>query len=407
MKNLIAETTSYVTEELIHAPGGKLIGMEHAKIALAAAVASGTNVVFYGPGGHAKSQLVQEAFNYWARQGAHTHIQTLSSQTNNIDLFGGLHPAHVKKYDFSRAYVERSWIALSDVACFEEIFDAPARVIASLKDLLVSRRYRYSGKSDFGRIRKLFTDRSQNGYYTVSIPLRTRSLIGLTNHDPADIAKIDPSVSALVERFPIQVEISWRTYGPKDFQVMFDTLTGELEDANEEEFQIPAWEDVSSGRVATMGPDATQMLSKFLGEATREGVIVSPRMGVYCHSLITSWAGLQNHEEVLEEDFEVLRFVAGFGEVYEKVWDKARYDKLVAEDKQIIEAAKQKAVSIMESVNGKSAEREVQKAVTGIGKVTIILQKRDWQDTTVDGYRVLAKQLGENITSLEGIMTGR
>ncbi len=73
---------------------------------------------------------------------------------------------------------------------FEEAFDAPVYVLTILKDILTSRELR-------------------NGHQV--FPIKTKMIVICTNHSRSVIAD-DLSIKALMERFPLELEVKWQSY---------------------------------------------------------------------------------------------------------------------------------------------------------------------------------------------------
>src|SRR3989344_470734 len=48
-------------------------------------------------------------------------------------------------------------------------------------------------------------------------PMRTECIIGLTNREPAELAEMGPAAAALVERFPLQLRVTWPSYAASDY----------------------------------------------------------------------------------------------------------------------------------------------------------------------------------------------
>lgn len=358
--------------------GENLVFMEDARKAIALGIASRRNVVEWGPGGHAKSKLVTQVFDELEDQGVSTHIQTLSVDTNVMDLFGGLHPDYVKQHIYDRPRVEDSWIVNADVVCFEEGFDAPPRVLAALKDLLMSRTWRYGN---------------------TEIPLRPRCVIILTNHKPSDIADLDPSVSALVERFPISVHVRWNNYHMDSFQAMFKRLEGQTSPNGE--FMIPSWDEMVNLDHAPFAEDDYEYLSAVFGTAAEMGVKTAPRTAVFAKEVISAWAALDGHSEIKHEHFDILELLSDIGEAYQEIKERASRQRIVHEERLILTAAAQEVRDLADELEQISDDRpedptkeDKKRALSVAKKMTNIesdLKSREkdggWQDETVDIYK--------------------
>ena len=70
-------------------------------------------------------------------------------------------------------------------------------MLLSLKDVLTAREMR-------------------NGYQRY--PMKTRCVVALTNKEPNEISALGPSAHALIERFPLQLNLKWDSYDLSGFQ---------------------------------------------------------------------------------------------------------------------------------------------------------------------------------------------
>jgi hypothetical protein len=116
-------------------------------------------------------------------------------------LFGGL---EMKKFLEKGEYeylVQNSFMN-HEVVIFEEIFDAPAPILLSLKDIITS-----------GYFRK--------GHQTFKI--KTKMIIGLTNKSKEAFSE-DDSLEALVQRFPATVKVEWDSYTKEDWRNLFNKV---------------------------------------------------------------------------------------------------------------------------------------------------------------------------------------
>jgi MoxR-like ATPase len=104
------------------------------------------------------------------------------------------------EYDISRSFMAHK------IAVLEEMFDAPPRVLMALKDILTSKKFR-------------------NGAQQVNIA--TSIVMAATNWSPTEIAKSGQSIAALVERFPLQLEVKWESHKEDDFFELFTTKNPE------------------------------------------------------------------------------------------------------------------------------------------------------------------------------------
>jgi MoxR-like ATPase len=125
---------------------------------LALAFQGKKNVIIFGPGGHAKSEMVTEALRGlgWEND---SFTQFFGEGMDEARLFGGLNFRKLEEDKILEYYPERSFLN-HRIAVFEELFDAPASVLLALKDTLTAGELR-NGAQRF--------------------PMRTETIIVLTN----------------------------------------------------------------------------------------------------------------------------------------------------------------------------------------------------------------------------------
>lgn len=343
----------------------RLIYTTDPKRAIAVAVVARLNAMWWGPGGHGKSMLKDEVFEAWEQQGAETMTQAVSIGTNVFDLAGGLHPDYTKQGIYDRPNVEKSWIANADVFCIEEFLDAPPRVMTYLKDILTSRKWRY---------------------YDTEVPLRTRSVLGLTNHDPDEIAEEDPSVAALLERFPVRVKMMWPRYSSRDFGAMFDILEGKRVEPMFNGFAVPDWDVIKGMTPVPLSKNAHRSLTAYLGTAREIGLYVSPRTGVYAKAMIGAWAAIQGKKNATEDEFEILELCVGIEGNHKKIMERIQHSIQVEDDIAFIDGVRSNAKKILEAIDSmpEGNTAELIKRAQGIRKVAGEVEKHQWQDETAD-----------------------
>lgn len=156
------------------------------------------NVLLWGPAGHGKSEMVSHFF----RNADSTFFQSFGEGMTEDRLFGGINfkmfeDEKILEYNTSRSFLSYEYVI------FEELFDAPPIVLLSLKDTIQARQLR-------------------NGAQTV--PMKTKFIVGITNKSPSEISELGPTYQALIERFPLQLEVKWESYGEADYVELFEAL---------------------------------------------------------------------------------------------------------------------------------------------------------------------------------------
>ncbi len=242
------------------------------------------NAIIFGPGGHGKSAMVKAVIDGLGLADE-TFFQFFGEGMDESRLFGGLNFQKLEEEKILEYYPERSFLNYR-IAVFEELFDAPANVLLALKDVLTARELR-NGSQRF--------------------KMKTEVILVLTNKDPDEISELGPAAHALVERFPLQLDLRWKDYSAKSYLAMFDKVAKRL------------------GEPELNGSRA--ILAEILAKATAEGNFISPRTAVHAYETIQAAAKIRGGNEVQPEDFVDLRFIAGLenlGESLEKDIKAAR-----------------------------------------------------------------------------------
>ncbi|RLG28192.1 hypothetical protein DRO03_10400, partial [Methanosarcinales archaeon] len=196
------------------------------------------NIIVFGPGGHGKSEMVQAVID-GLNLSEDAFFQFFGEGMDESQLFGGLNFKKLEEEKVLEYYPEKSFLNYR-IAVFEELFDAPASVLLALKDVLTARELR-NGAQRF--------------------KMRTELIICLTNKEPAEISELGPAAHALVERFPLQLNLKWKDYSAKSYLQLFEKVAGRL------------------GGPVLNGFKA--VLAEILAKATAEGNFVSPRTAVH------------------------------------------------------------------------------------------------------------------------------
>ena len=217
------------------------------------------HVVLYGPGGHGKSEMSLEFFD---SLGIKPFVQALGPGTTTEQLLGGMDMKLFNKTGEIQYLVENSFMN-HEYVIFEEAFDAPVYVLTILKDILTSRELR-------------------NGHQV--FPIKTKMIVICTNHSRSVIAD-DLSIKALMERFPLELEVKWQSYHEANYQTMFNIVFG------------------SSTTVKDYN-----VISKLCGTLYSEGTTISPRTAVKMAKIYSTVgaAGLKFFADVPKSAYEEL-----------------------------------------------------------------------------------------------------
>ena len=165
--------------------------------ALAAAAALDMNVLFYGPPGHNKSGGVEWFYyNVLGLKKEQVFIKSISSGTDIDELLGGTDIAKMRA-DGTPHYRLSSpdFFGNYEYVIFEELFDAREKTLAALKDILTAKEVRLGGQR---------------------YPIKTKMIVANTNVSATEFAS-NWERAAIIDRFPIAIEVRWDEYTPEAF----------------------------------------------------------------------------------------------------------------------------------------------------------------------------------------------
>jgi hypothetical protein len=262
----------------------RFVQVEKLARALALAIASGKNLLLWGPGGHGKSEMVQEALKLLFHDDDLLYL-AFGEGTDEATLWGGLNFKRLNDDGVLEYFPERSFLARK-IAIFEEIFDGPPVVLTALKDTLTS-----------GFLRK----------GAQIFRMETRLIIGLTNKDPRSLAEMGPEFEALIQRFPLQLEVKWPSYTAADYLRMFEKVERFLGGAR------------MNGNLP--------LLAEVIAKAGEGQTPISPRTAVHALGLVKRGAAeIRGAEFVERQDLLDLQFLPGmevFARTLQAELDKA------------------------------------------------------------------------------------
>jgi len=238
------------------------------------AIKSRKNALLWGPAGYGKSEMSLECVKN-AGFGEDCFIQSFGEGMDESRLYGGIDFAALKHKDIMTFNTDRSFLK-KKVAIFEEIFDAPAIVLQSLKDTLTSRWLR-------------------NGAQQVE--MQTNCIIAVTNTDPREVSELSASAHALVERFPLQLEVKWEDHSASAYFDMFSTVRPSAKH------------------------ETRKFLSRLVERAREEGAQISPRTAM--HALDAIMVTGEN-----DDSYSCLEYIPGFENVITEVKKEIREIRL-------------------------------------------------------------------------------
>ena len=158
------------------------------------------NVILYGPGGHGKSEIT---LDFLKSKGIDPFIQTMGTGMTTDRLFGGLNIPVFETTGKIEYLVENSFMN-HEYVIFEELFDAPDFILEQLKDILSSGVFR-------------------NG--TQIFPIETKFIICCTNRTRDEFSK-NMSLKALMERFPLELNVIWDNYTEISYNKLLESKFG-------------------------------------------------------------------------------------------------------------------------------------------------------------------------------------
>lgn len=187
-------------EEVVQSQHG-FVFMEKSLNILNVGLSTGKNIVLYGPGGHGKSELTMEFFR---DKGIDPYVITMGTGMTTDRLFGGLDIITFEKTGKIEYLVENSFMN-QEYVIFEEMFDAPDFILEQLKDILSSKTFR-NGNQVF--------------------PIKTKFIVCCTNRTRDEFSK-NMSLKALMERFPLELNVIWDNYNEIAYNKLLETKYGE------------------------------------------------------------------------------------------------------------------------------------------------------------------------------------
>jgi MoxR-like ATPase len=180
--------------------GDKFVFMDKTVNILNVGYSTSKNVILYGPGGHGKSEIT---LDFLKAKGIDPFIQTMGTGMTTDRLFGGLDIPTFETTGKIEYLVENSFMN-HEYVIFEELFDAPDFILEQLKDILSSGVFR-------------------NG--TQIFPINTKFIICCTNRTRDEFSK-NMSLKALMERFPLELNVIWDNYTEISYNKLLESKFG-------------------------------------------------------------------------------------------------------------------------------------------------------------------------------------
>jgi hypothetical protein len=211
----------------------KFVFMDKTVSILNVGFSTAKNVILYGPGGHGKSEIT---LDFLKAKGINPFIQTMGTGMTTDRLFGGLNIPTFEQTGKIEYLVENSFMN-HEYVIFEELFDAPDFILEQLKDILSSGVFR-------------------NG--TQIFPINTKFIICCTNRTRDEFSK-NMSLKALMERFPLELNVIWDNYTEISYNKLLESKFG----------------------VDNVDP----VIPYLLQEYAKNGITISPRVAVTAYQV--------------------------------------------------------------------------------------------------------------------------
>lgn len=247
----------------------KFIHCEEIRQVLTHAFHRPCNVLLWGPGGHGKSEMVMAAIKALEYRDSDVFLQSFGEGMSEDRLWGGPNIARLDEcleYDTDRSFLPYEIVVL------EEILDASSQALLPLKDVL-TRRVFHNG------------DRQ--------VPLKSKVIIACTNKDPRQYAKDSDAVKALLERFPLQLEVRWPSYEQSDYEALFRKTSPDVSEDKRKLHRIYA-----------------HVIAN-LNDEMDDGFRISPRIALGGLRLAGNSVGRRGRKKMIVEDIMTIRNVQG------------------------------------------------------------------------------------------------
>lgn len=262
------------------------------------AVSTGQNAILFGPPGHGKSEMTLAALQ--AVFPNDVFVQSFGEGMTESRLYGGpdlkaLEDERVLRYATDFSFLN------SSAAIFEEIFDAPAFVLLALKDTLTSKTLRNGAQQ---------------------VPMKTNVIVALTNKEPQEINTSD-TYKALLERFPLQHRVVWKTYSPDDYA----------------ELLLRAYPKIHGGTPSAAEEQGVRTLASVCATlTTTQGTPVSPRGALAALRVCEYSRKLHQRPAISWEDLEQLRFLPDFQSSVDDLREEAEKTAAIAKARTSLDA---------------------------------------------------------------------
>ncbi len=223
----------------------------------------GANAILWGRGGFGKSEMAKTFAEVLEIE---AFIQSFGASSSEEAIWGELDLAELRNGDAIKFHLKRCFLEWKFVI-LEEALDLPGRILDDFKDTLSARCFRRG---------------------VVQHPMKTRTIVICTNHDPEKFRKRSASADALMQRFPLQVEVEWPDYEAISYRKMYERQLKDYADL------APLFAMIAAG-------------------ISERFEIISPREALHLVRTVVRYAHSQERKHVVAKDFGILVSVTRFG----------------------------------------------------------------------------------------------
>ena len=319
----------------------KFIETEQMAKTLTLAMLTNKNCLIWGEGGYAKSTMVEEVVEKLGLKNE-TFVQSFGEGMDESRLWGGLDYQKLDQDRVLEYHPERSFLNFK-IAVFEELFDAPPIVLLALKDALTARELR-NGMQRF--------------------PMKTKTIIAITNRNPQEISDISSAAHALVERFPLQINIKWHQQDNSMYNRLFRKVK-------------PRVKKEVRGRLAFI-----------IDKALNNAAIISPRTAVHALEIVDKAMSSGFSER---ESYQSLSLIPGF----EPILDDIDTELQEAEDRREAQDKLDENKEQLEEIKDQLSNAHTPLSCLQLAK-ELMLMKDDVHDIRVPDQLVEQKQNIQN-----------
>ena len=286
----------------------KFVKADAMREAISLALVSGRNVILYGPGGHAKSEMIDSVLA--AITSCVSHTQMCGEGMDEAKLYGGIDLAAVNSVsDPQIRYRTANSFLNWDIVVFEELFDAAVSALKSMKDTMTSGSFR-------------------NGEEVV--PMRTKIMICATNKEPHEVAELGASAQALVERFPLQLRVAWDSYTAADYLELLTQVGNFNGNGGAVTIEFAEILKLQEKAKKVVVPDQVQrVLSELIASTVAGGAVVSPRTAIYAVELIRAAAAINGRETAEKQDILAVKYLPGLETIAAKIADEINHPLVI------------------------------------------------------------------------------